>query len=58
VGFHDRTFSREVGARARGRIRLPFEPTGSGFYLILLRDETGAVFGASGTLIFPGIAAG
>ena len=58
VGFNGRTVREDVGPEAIARVRLPFKPKGSGFFLILLKDESGRVFSAAGALVYPGLSAG
>lgn len=57
LGFN----GREIRTRGQGSgatWRLDFKPRGSGFFLVLLRDETGEVFSAAGALLYPGLVAG
>lgn len=57
LGFNGREI-RTTDQGAGATLRLDFKPRGSGFFLVLLRDETGEVFSAAGALLYPGLVAG
>ena len=57
IGFNGREV-RASGADTGANVRLEFRPRGSGFFLVLLRDADGQVFGAAGALLYPGLVAG
>lgn len=57
IGFNGREV-RTSGVDTGANVRLDYRPRGSGFFLVLLRDETGRVFSAAGALLHPGLVAG
>jgi hypothetical protein len=58
VGFNGREVGKRIAGAAGATFRLDFRPKGSGFFVILLRDESGRVFSAAGALLYPGLVAG
>jgi hypothetical protein len=57
LGFNGREI-RRAGEASSATFRLDFKPRGSGYFLVLLRDDDGRVFSAAGALLHPGLVAG
>jgi hypothetical protein len=58
VGFNGSEVLKKGIDDAAATFRLDFKPTGSGFFLVLLREDDGRVFSAAGALLRPGLVAG
>jgi hypothetical protein len=58
VGFNGREIRKRITGGAGATFRLDFRPKGSGYFVVLLRDERGRVFSAAGALLYPGLVAG
>jgi hypothetical protein len=58
VGFNGREIRERVIGDSGADIELKFDPKGSGFFIVLLRDFDGRVFSAAGSLRYPGLVAG
>ena len=58
VGFNGREIRKSVAGGSGAIFRLDFIPRGSGFFIVLLKDDDGRVFSAAGALLYPGLVAG